>query len=123
MAYDPVLVDRIRELVLGTPGLEEKAMFGGLAFLVGGNMTVSASRSGGLLVHVDPVRGEQLLAKPHAAPMEMRGRVMSGWVLVAPEGLKGKALATWVREGIAYGQSLPAKAPNAKRNMSTKGRT
>ena len=122
MAYDPVLVDRIRDLVLGTPGLEEKAMFGGLAFLVGGNMMVSASRTGGLLVRVDPERGEELLAKAHAAPMEMKGRTMSGWILVSPEGLRGKALARWVAEGMAHGQSLPAKAPGAKRKM-TKARS
>ena len=97
-------------------------MFGGLAFLVGGNMMVSASRTGGLLVRVDPERGEDLLANAHASPMEMRGRVMAGWILVKPEGLRGKALAKWVAEGMAHGQSLPAKVPGAKRKM-TKARS
>ena len=78
-------------------------------------MAVGASRTGGLLVHVDPARGEELLANAHAAPMEMRGRTMAGWILVKPEGLRGKALAKWVAEGIAHGRSLPAKAPGAKR--------
>jgi TfoX/Sxy family transcriptional regulator of competence genes len=86
-------------------------MFGGLGFLVHGNMGVAASHNGGLLVRVDPAEGEALLTRPHVAPMEMRGRSMSGWIRVAPDGLKTKRqLATWVDRGLAYAQSLPRKS-------------
>ena len=80
MAYDEDLANRIRELVSGEPEVTEMAMFGGLAFLVNGNMSVAASGQGGLLVRVDPEDTEALLAKPHAQPFEMRGRPMDGWL-------------------------------------------
>jgi len=85
MAYDEDLADRIRELVGGEPGLEEKTMFGGLAFLVGGHMAVAASGQGGLLVRVDPAEGEGLVGLGGAEPMVMRGRAMDGWLRVDPE--------------------------------------
>lgn len=110
MAYDVELANRIRELVADEPDLTEKKMFGGHAFLIGGNMAVSASGRGGLLLHVDPEATEGLLAKPHAEPFEMRGRTMSGWLRVAPEGLETKRqLERWVSRGVAYAKSLPAK--------------
>jgi TfoX/Sxy family transcriptional regulator of competence genes len=110
MAYNEALADRIRELVAGEPGLTEQRMFGGLAFLVGGNMAVAASGQGGLMVRVEPEETEALLAKPHARPFEMRGREMQGWLRVDPEGVRTKRqLTPWVKRGIAYARSLPAK--------------
>ena len=110
MAYDEDLANRIRELVADEPGLTEKKMFGGLAFLIGGNMSVSASGQGGLLLHVDPEESDALLAKPHAHPFVMRGRAMNGWLRVDAEGVKTKAqLERWVGRGVSYARSLPPK--------------
>jgi TfoX/Sxy family transcriptional regulator of competence genes len=110
VAYDEDLANRIRELVAGEENLTERKMFGGLAFLIGGHMSVSASGSGGLLLHVDPAQTEGLLAKPYAQPFEMRGRVMDGWVRVEAEGLQTKRqLERWVARGIAHARSLPPK--------------
>ena len=110
MAYDEELAERIRELLAGEPGFAERAMFGGLAFLVGGNMAVAASGQGGILVRVDPADSEQLVATTPARLMEMRGRQMQGWLRVAPEHLRTRGeLAAWVERGTAYARSLPAK--------------
>src|SRR3954451_16518388 len=110
MAYDEDLANRIRELIAAEPDLTEKRMFGGLAFLIGGNMSVAASGQGGLMVRVDPEATDTLLAEPHAGPFEMRGREMQGWVRVASEGLGTKRqLEPWVRRGVAYARSLPPK--------------
>ena len=110
MAYDEDLANRIRELVLSEPGVTEQKMFGGLAFLINGNMSVSASGQGGLLLHVDPDETDSLLAKPHAHPFEMRGRTMQGWLRVDAEGIKTKAqLQRWVTRGVDYAKSLPKK--------------
>lgn len=110
MAYDEDLANRIRELIATEPGLSEKKMFGGLAFLINSNMSVSASGSGGLLLRVDPAETETLLSKPHAHPFEMRGRVMDGWLRVDEDGVKDKRqLARWVARGVAYARSLPGK--------------
>lgn len=110
MAYDEHLADRVRELVAGEPGVTEKKMFGGLAFLIGGNMSVSVSGQGGLLLRVDPEQTDALLAKPHAHPFEMRGRTMDGWLRVDADGVKTKSqLERWVRRGVAYARSRPAK--------------
>jgi TfoX/Sxy family transcriptional regulator of competence genes len=110
MAYDEVLADRIRELVAGEPGLTEQKMFGGLAFLIGGNMAVAASGQGGVLVHVDPDESERLVAKTDARLMEMRGREMRGWLRVDTGHLRTKRqLAKWVELGAAYARSLRAK--------------
>ena len=111
MAYDEDLANRIRELIGLEDDLTEKRMFGGLAFLIDGNMAVAASGQGGLMVRVDPVDTEALLAKPHARPFEMRGREMRGWLRVDGAGLGDKrALEPWVRRGVAYARSLPPKA-------------
>ncbi|HEY2440704.1 MAG TPA: TfoX/Sxy family protein [Solirubrobacteraceae bacterium] len=111
MAYDEELANRVRELVSGEDGVVEKRMFGGLAFLIGGNMSVSVSGQGGLLLRIDPAETDSLLAKPHAAPFVMRGRAMDGWLRVAPEGVGTKRqLERWVARGVAYARSLPAKA-------------
>jgi TfoX/Sxy family transcriptional regulator of competence genes len=110
VAYDEDLANRIRELVSAEPGVTEKRMFGGLAFLVNGNMSVSASGQGGLLLHVDPAETDALLSKPHARRFEMRGRAMQGWLRVDAEGLRTKAqLERWVARGVAYARSLPPK--------------
>ena len=110
MAYDEDLANRIRQLMAEETGVVEKKMFGGLAFLVGGNMSVSASGQGGLLLRVDPDDTDALAEKPHAEPFVMRGRAMRGWLRVVPEGLKTKRqLEPWVRRGVAYARSLPPK--------------
>ena len=110
MAYDEDLAHRIRSLVGGEPGVTEKKMFGGLAFLIGGNMAVAASGQGGLMVRVDPAETDALVARAHAAPFEMRGRPMAGWLRVADEGIRTKRqLEPWVKRGVAYARSLPAK--------------
>lgn len=110
MAYDEELADRIRELVVGEPDLTEKKMFGGLAFLIGGNMAVAASGQGGALVRVDPAQSDTLVATTNARLMEMRGRRMQGWLRVDPEDLRTKReLARWVELGTGYARSLPAK--------------
>jgi hypothetical protein len=110
VAYDEDLAGRVRELIAGEPGVVEKRMFGGLAFLLGGNMSVSVSGQGGLLLRCDPAETDALIAKPHAERFEMRGRAMDGWLRVAPEGVKTKReLERWVAVGVAYARSLPAK--------------
>jgi TfoX/Sxy family transcriptional regulator of competence genes len=110
MAYDEKLAVRIRELVGSEPGVTEKKMFGGLAFMVGGNMAIAASGQGGILVHVDPEQGDALVAKTAAYPMEMRGRTMRGWLRVDDEHVRTKRqLAKWVELGTSYARSLPAK--------------
>ena len=110
MAYDEELADRIRELVVSESELSEKKMFGGLAFLIGGNMAVAASGQGGVLVRVDPEQSDKLVAKSNARLMDMRGRSMQGWLRVAPEDVRTKRqLAKWVELGTAYARSLPPK--------------
>jgi TfoX/Sxy family transcriptional regulator of competence genes len=110
VAYDEELADRIRELLSGEPGLTEKKMFGGLAFLIGGNMSVASSGQGGVLVRVDPAQSDKLLATTNAHLMEMRGRTMDGWLRVAPDDVRTKPqLAKWVTLGATYARSLPAK--------------
>lgn len=110
MPYDEHLANRIRELLADEPKIGEKKMFGGLAFLLNGNMAVAASSSGGLLVRVDPEDTDGLVGRPHVARMEMGGRSMDGWITVAPEGLKTKReLASWVKRGVAFAKALPAK--------------
>jgi TfoX/Sxy family transcriptional regulator of competence genes len=110
VAYDEKLADRIRELVGSEPDLTEKKMFGGLAFLIAGNMAVAASGQGGLLVRVDPEESDTLVAKTKAYPMEMRGRTMHGWLRVDTDDVRTRAqLARWVERGTSYARSLPEK--------------
>jgi hypothetical protein len=104
VAYDEKLADRIRKHVRGAT---EKKMFGGLAFLVGGNMAVAASGQGGLLVRVDPTEGARLIETTTAEPMEMRGRALAGWLRV--EVTTDDELAEWVDRGVAYARTLPPK--------------
>jgi TfoX/Sxy family transcriptional regulator of competence genes len=110
MAYDEALAGRIRALVAAEPAVTEQKMFGGLAFLIGGNMAIAAGREGGLLVRVDPAESDKLLASTNGRLFEMRGRAMAGWMRVAAEDVRTKSqLAKWVRVGVAYARSLPAK--------------
>ena len=110
MAYDEKLAERIRELVAGESDLTEQKMFGGLAFLIGGNMAIAASGQGGVLVHVDPSQSDKLTATTNAYPMEMRGRQMQGWLRVDTEDVGTKReLEKWVKLGTAFARSLPAK--------------
>lgn len=110
MAFDEDLAERIRELVRAESGLTEKRMFGGLAFLVNGNMAVSASGQGGLLLRVDPAQAEDLAAAPNATLAVMRGRAMPGWMRVDEAGVRTRAqLERWVSLGVAYARSLPPK--------------
>jgi TfoX/Sxy family transcriptional regulator of competence genes len=111
MAYDEDLADRIREVLAAEPGVTEKKMFGGLAFLVGGHMAVAASGQGGLMVRVDPAQTDDLAEQPHAGPFVMRGRPMQGWLRVDAEGVTTtQQLEPWVQRGLAYVRSLPPKS-------------
>jgi TfoX/Sxy family transcriptional regulator of competence genes len=110
MAYDERLAERIRELVGDEPGIAEKKMFGGLAFLVNGNMAIAASGQGGVLVRADPDESDRLVATTKAELMEMRGRSMKGWLRVADEDVRTRPqLRKWAELGTAYARSLPPK--------------
>ncbi|MDX6548078.1 MAG: hypothetical protein QOG33_1628 [Gaiellales bacterium] len=110
MAYDEALATRIRELVGEEPGLTEQRMFGGLAFLIHGNMAVSASSAGGLLLRVPPEQTGELAGRPHAQRFVMRGREMDGWLRVDADGLETKReLEQWVSVGVTYARPLPPK--------------
>jgi TfoX/Sxy family transcriptional regulator of competence genes len=110
VAYDEKLAERVRELLRDEDGLTEKRMFGGLAFLINGNMSVSASGQGGLLLRVDPEATDTLLEEPGAELFEMRGRSMAGWLRIAPEAVTTKRdLERWVKHGVSYARSLPSK--------------
>jgi hypothetical protein len=115
MAYDEELADRLREQLAGERGITEQKMFGGLAFLVDGNMAVSASRTGGLLVRIDPADTAAALTRKHVSVMEMGGRTMDGWIVVAPEGVRTtRDLAAWVTRGLGFAKSLPPKKPKKR---------
>lgn len=110
MAYDEALAGRIRELVASEAGITEKKMFGGLAFLLNGNMAVAASGQGGLLVRVEPDESDELLREEGTSLMEMRGRSMAGWMRVEPDAVRTqKQLSAWVARGVSFAGSLPAK--------------
>jgi TfoX/Sxy family transcriptional regulator of competence genes len=109
MTYDRELADRVRELVAGEEGLAEQRMFGGLAFLVNGNMAVAASGQGGLLVRVNPAESGALVDE-RVRPMVMRGREMHGWLQVDTTAVSdADQLERWVARGVSYARSLPAK--------------
>ncbi len=110
MAFDRDLALRLRELLADEDRITEKKMFGGLAFLLNGNMCVSASRTGGMLVRIDPANTRAALARPHVALMKMGGRTMDGWLLVAPEGVRTKReIGAWVERSVAFVKTLPPK--------------
>lgn len=110
MAYDEALADELREITTGLPGISEKKMFGGLAFLVHGNMAVAASSTGGLLLRVPPERTEELLGEPHTDEFVMRERAMAGWLRVDPPGLTTPAeIERWAQIGLSHAAALPPK--------------
>lgn len=108
MAYDEALAARIRDEIGAEPGITEKKMFGGLAFLLNGNMAVAASGQGGLMLRCDPEQTEAHLAEG-AEPMVMRGKEMSGWLRAGDDSLDGPELAKWVQVGLSYARALPPK--------------
>ena len=110
MAYDEALAQRIRELVARQRGLSEKKMFGGLAFLISGNMAIAASGQGGILVRVDPDQSDTLVRTTKATVAGMQGRNMPGWLRVASEDVRTTPqLRKWVTLGTEFAHSLPAK--------------
>jgi hypothetical protein len=110
MAYDQELAGRIRQLIGSDPDLAEKKMFGGLAFLIRGNMAIAAASQGGAMVRVDPAESDSLVKETAATVVEMRGRQMPGWLHVRSEDLRtDDQLARWVQAGTGYARSLPAK--------------
>jgi TfoX/Sxy family transcriptional regulator of competence genes len=110
MAYDTELADRIRRLIASVPDLTEKKMFGGLAFLIAGNMAIAARNQGGAMVRVDPQQSDALVATTTASLVEMRGRPMPGWLHVSSDDLlTDDLLAPWVQRGTGYAWSLPPR--------------
>jgi TfoX/Sxy family transcriptional regulator of competence genes len=110
MAYDEDLANRLRELLADEEAITERKMFGGLAFLHHGNMSVSASGRGGLLARIHPAETDAALTRPHTSLMHVGARAMEGWIRVAPEGVATKRqLAVWVKRSLAYVKELPAK--------------
>ena len=109
VAYDERLTARVRDVVAGEAGLSEKRMFGGVAFLLDGHLTVSASRQGDLLLRVDPAETDALVTEPHARRAVMRGRPMDGWLRVDAWALGDDELNRWITRGIAYARTLPPK--------------
>lgn len=110
MAYDEDLANRIRELLACQPGVDEKRMFGGLAFLINGNMSVAVSGQGGLLVRVPPDDTDKLLERDHVSPMVMAGREARGWLRVDADGVRTKRqLQTWINRGTGFARGLPPK--------------
>lgn len=109
MAYDERLAERVRLELVAREGVSEKRMFGGIAFMVNGNMALAIDKDR-LMVRVGPDRYEASLNRPHAGPMDMTGRPMRGFVLVHQEGLdKKEDLQDWVQQGMAFALSLPPK--------------
>jgi TfoX/Sxy family transcriptional regulator of competence genes len=110
MAYDEELASRIRALIAAEPGLTEQKMFGGLAFLLNGNMSVAASGEGGIMLRVDPDESQALTESSSAVPVVMRDREMRGWLRVESRDVRDDAeLARWVELGVSFARSLPAK--------------
>jgi len=109
MAFDTELAERIRTRLKRTTGLQEKKMFGGVAFLVNGNMACGVHKNE-LMVRIPPERNAELLARPHTRPFDLSGRPMAGWILVGPDGCSDDdQLATWIKLGVDFARSLPAK--------------
>jgi hypothetical protein len=110
MAYDVDLANRIRELLAQQQGIDEKQMFGGLAFLIGGHLAVAVSGKGGLMVRVPVEDTDKLLHRDHVSPLVMAGRETRGWLRVDADGVKTKRqLASWVTRGVGYASGLPPK--------------
>ena len=115
MAYDEDLANRVRELLGDERGVSEMPMFGGLAFLLAGNMSVAVSSQGGLLVRAGPQDSEAAAKRAHASPMQMGKRRMNGWIRVAPEGVRTKRdLSAWVGRGVGFARTLPPKGAGGR---------
>ena len=109
MAYDEGLAQRIRDVLGEQPRLVEKKMFGGVGFMIHGNMACGVHKDA-LIVRVGPEGYEEALAKPHTRPFDMTGRPMKGWVMVTPDGYESdEVLEDWVQQGLDFALSLPAK--------------
>jgi hypothetical protein len=109
MAYSEALARRARPFLQDVPGFSEKKMFGGVGFLINGNMACGVNGPD-LIVRLDPGRYAAALGQPHVRVFDMTGRPMKGWVVVAPEGVASdEALGAWVREGVQFAQGLPPK--------------
>ena len=109
MAYDKELADRIQRELGARAGLGEKKMFGGVGFLLHGNMACGVNRDN-LVVRLDPLRSEEALSRPHVQPFTMGGRTMAGWIVVTPQGCqKDQDLKRWIQEGLDFAGSLPPK--------------
>lgn len=109
MAYDEGLAERVRERLAGAPGITEQRMFGGLAFLLNGNMAIGV-HGDELIVRVPPPSTEEAVARPGVRVFDMTGRPMKGWLLVAPSVLaKPAALNAWIEVGRSYAAGLPPK--------------
>lgn len=109
MAYDESLASRVRSILQDDPGLDEKKMFGGIAFLINGNMACGV-HTDNLIVRLDPEDYDEALGRPGAGVFDLTGKPMKGWVLVAPDVLEDDAdLERWVRQGLEFAQSLPPK--------------
>ena len=122
MAYDEQLAGRIRQLIGSEPELTEKKMFGGLAFLIRGNMAIAASSQGGAMVRVDPAQSDALVATATATLVNMRGRDMPGWLRVSSDDLRtDDQLASWVEMGTGYARSLPPKYRPARARSTAAG--
>ena len=109
VAYDEQLAEHIRDVIAREHGLNEKRMFGGHAFLINGNLAVSASGQGGLLLRVDPAQTETLIADPNATHAVMGGREMNGWLRIHTDALTDAGLEQWINRGVAFARSLPPK--------------
>ncbi|HLH88098.1 MAG TPA: TfoX/Sxy family protein [Xanthobacteraceae bacterium] len=123
MAYDELTAERMRSALAGRPGVVETRLMGGVCFMVNGNMCCTVSARGGILVRVGPEGYEQALAQPHAQPMEMRGRVMNGFVRVMPDGYRtDAALNRWIARGLDFVATLPPKKGRSPPRAATAGR-
>ncbi len=110
MAYDERLADRVRVILAGDPGLSERKMFGGLAFMLDGNMWCGIVDER-LMLRLGADLAEKALERTHVYPMDFTGRPMAGMVYVAPEGLRGKALRSWLEQAVGFARTLPPKRP------------
>jgi TfoX/Sxy family transcriptional regulator of competence genes len=110
MAYDKDLAERIRHYLVSIPNLTERKMFGGIGFLINGNMTIAASAQGGIMVRIDPTQTEKLVQSTPAQVMVMRGKSMAGWLRISAHELSSDSeLNKWVIRSVAFTQSLPPK--------------